>query len=337
MNAVTLTVATCNAMNLALPQRAFYPNQDVYSEHEYQRKIEWLGERFAMLAADLIMVQEVWDQRALQAAVSRSRMRHAAVHVPGAEQDGAQLGTPLVGLVSRLEVLSIEAPSALPARFQIEVPGLGRLTQFSRPPLLARLRMKHGQTLTVMGVHLKSKRPKFLRDALGQPLEDRDDPEIATLAHLRSLMIRGAEAAAARALLLPILARREEPVLLLGDCNDSPQSTTTQLMAATSEVAYNRGARATALFNAWDVQGEAALKRDVAYSHIHQGWPELLDQIFVSEEFLPQSRFSLGDVRRVDAFNDHLHAGRSRHTSDHGLVRAVIRVHTPEEPATPKR
>jgi hypothetical protein len=50
----------------------------------------------------------------------------------------------------------------------------------------------------------------------------------------------------------------------------------------------------------------------------------------VSEEFLPQSRFSIGDVRRVDAFNDHLHEGRSRHTSDHGLVRAVIRVQTPE-------
>ena len=330
MNAATLTVATCNAMNLALPQRVFYPNQEVYSEHEFQRKIDWLGERFAMLGADLIMVQEVWDERALKAAVSHSRMRAAQVTVPGAERDGAQVGTPLVGLVSRLEVLSVDTPKALPQAFQIEVPGLGRLTEFSRPPLLARVRMKHGQAVTVVGVHLKSKRAKFLRGDDGESLEDRDDPEIATLAHLRSLMIRGAEAASVRALLLPILEARDEPVILLGDCNDSPQSVTTQLMAATSEVAYNRRARATALFNAWDAQGEAALKRDVAYSHIHQGWPELLDQIFVSEEFLPQSAFSLGDVRRVDAFNDHLHAGHSRHTSDHGLVRAVIRVNTPD-------
>ena len=330
MSATTLTVATCNANSLALPQRVFYPNQEVYSEHEYQRKIDWLGERFAMLAADLMMVQEVWDERSLKAAVTRSHMRRAEVLVPGAEVDGQQSGTPLVGLVSRLDVLSVETPTDLPSAFQIEVPGLGRLQTFSRPPLLARVRMKHGQTVTVVGVHLKSKRAKFLRGEDGEPLEDRDDPEVATLANLRSLMIRGAEAASVRALLLPILERQEEPVILLGDCNDSPQSVTTQLMAATSEVAYNRRARATALFNAWDAQGEAALKRDVAYSHIHQGWPELLDQIFVSEEFLPQSRFSLGDVRRVDAFNDHLHAGHSRHTSDHGLVRAVIRVNTPD-------
>lgn len=330
MSATTLTVATCNAMNLALPQRVFYPNQEVYSEHEFQRKIEWLGDRLAMLAADVVMVQEVWDRRALQAAVSRSHMHRADVRVPGAETDGAQSGTPVVGLISRLEVLSIDTPETLPEPFQIEVPGLGRLQRFSRPPLLARLRMKHGQCFTAVGVHLKSKRAKFLRGEDGEPLEDRDDPQVATLANLRSLMIRGAEAAAVRALLLPILQDRDEPVILLGDCNDSPQSVTTQLMAATSEVAYSRKARATALFNAWDVQGEAALKRDVAYSHIHQGWPELLDQIFVSEEFLPQSAFSLGDVRRVDAFNDHLHAGHSRHTSDHGLVRAVIRVNTPD-------
>ena len=69
-----------------------------------------------------------------------------------------------------------------------------------------------------------------------------------------------------------------------------------------------------------------ALKRDVAYSHVHQGSPEVLDQIFVSEEFLPRSKFSIGDVRRVDYFNDHLQEGKDRSRSDHGFVRAVIRV-----------
>jgi hypothetical protein len=68
------------------------------------------------------------------------------------------------------------------------------------------------------------------------------------------------------------------------------------------------------------------LKRDVAYSHVHQGYPEVLDQIFVSEELLARSRFSIGDVRRVDYFNDHLQEGRDRSRSDHGFVRAVFRI-----------
>jgi hypothetical protein len=59
---------------------------------------------------------------------------------------------------------------------------------------------------------------------------------------------------------------------------------------------------------------------------VHQGWPELLDQIWVSEEFVASSRFALGDVRRLDVFNDHLHESRERWRSDHGFVRALLRL-----------
>ena len=71
------------------------------------------------------------------------------------------------------------------------------------------------------------------------------------------------------------------------------------------------------------------LKKDVAYSHIHQGAPAVLDQVLVSEEFDPRSRHAVGDVRRVDYFNDHLHEGRDRSRSDHGFVRALLRMRAP--------
>jgi hypothetical protein len=41
---------------------------------------------------------------------------------------------------------------------------------------------------------------------------------------------------------------------------------------------------------------------------------------------LPRSLYSIGNVRRVDYFNDHLQEGRDRSRSDHGFVRAVLRV-----------
>jgi len=121
---------------------------------------------------------------------------------------------------------------------------------------------------------------------------------------------------------------------VMGDFNDTPDSVTTQLICATTEVAYDRSARDVALYNAYDVQGDAALKKDVAYSHIHQGMPAVLDQILVSEEFVPNARSaaSAGDVRRVDYFNDHLHEGRDRSRSDHGFVRALLRLPTPATP-----
>jgi endonuclease/exonuclease/phosphatase family metal-dependent hydrolase len=339
-NYATLFVATCNLLNLANPNRAYYENQDAYTEREYERKIDWTGERFHALNADVLAVQEVWDEAALKAAIARSGLRYDFVSVPGAEntpppgslagtpaRPGAQ-GTPRVGIATRLKVDEVRSFVDFPPGFSVEVPGLGAHARFERPPLLATVRMKHGQQVHVLTVHLKSKRPKFLQDAQGNHLEDRDDRKVGVMASLRSLLMRGAEAAALRCIVIDLLQGTSVPLVVMGDFNDNPHSVTTQLVAATSEVAYDKAARDVALFNAYEMQGESALKKDVAYSHIHQGYPEVLDQILVSEEFVANSRHSLGDVRRVDYFNDHLHEGRDRSRSDHGFVRALLRLRT---------
>jgi endonuclease/exonuclease/phosphatase family metal-dependent hydrolase len=320
----TLTVASCNLLNLALPGRAFYPNQDPYGADEHERKLAWLGAQLTRLNADVTGFQEVWDEAALKAAVARSGLHHAHVLAPGAET-GA-VGTPRVGLATRLALQDATSIADFAPHQRVQVPEIGEHNKFERPVLKVSLRMKHGQLLHVLVVHLKSKRPKYLQDAAGNTLEDRDDPVITARASLRSLVMRGAEAAALRGIVLDVVQRTRDPLILLGDMNDGPHSVTCQMIAATQAVAYDRQARDTALFHAYDVQTEAGLRRDMAYSHVHQGWPDILDQIWVSEEFLPASRFAIGDVRRVEYFNDHLQESRERFRSDHGFVRALLRV-----------
>jgi endonuclease/exonuclease/phosphatase family metal-dependent hydrolase len=192
--------------------------------------------------------------------------------------------------------------------------------------------MKHGQEVAVITAHLKSKRPKYLQDSEGRALEDTRDPAVQAMGSLRSLLMRAGEALALRLKVIELLHRTRLPLVVMGDLNDGPHSVTTQLIAATSQTAYDRGARDNALYSAWDVMGEAALRRDVAFSHIHQGYPEVLDQVLVSEEFVASSRAALGDVKRVDVFNDHLFEGRDRSRSDHGFVRALLRLRMPEPP-----
>jgi predicted extracellular nuclease len=328
----TLMVATANVLNLAQPGRHFYDGQDPYSQNEFDRKVDWLGNRFKALNADVLAVQEVWDELALRAAVARSGLQYSTVVVPGAENGPGQLGalgTPRVGLVTRLHVESIESLTDFPAAAVVQVPGIGAHTRFERPPLLATLRLKHGQEVAVITAHLKSKRPKYLQDAQGRPTEDSDDPAVQALGSLRSLIMRAGEALALRLKVVELLHRTRLPLIVMGDLNDGPHSVTTQLIAATSQTAYDKGARDNALYSAWDVMGEAALRRDVAYSHIHQGYPEVLDQMLVSEEFVATSRSSIGDVRRVEVFNDHLFEGRDRSRSDHGFVRALLRLKLP--------
>jgi endonuclease/exonuclease/phosphatase family metal-dependent hydrolase len=235
---------------------------------------------------------------------------------------------PRVGLVTRLAVEACESITDFASADCVQVPEIGNHTRFERPVLHARLRTPTGGALHVLVVHLKSKRPKYLQDPEGQALEDSKDPTVTARATMRSLLMRAAEAAALRRVVVDITSRQHaaEPLLLLGDMNDGPHSVTSQMIAATQAVAYDRSARDVALYHAWDVQTEPALKRDMAYSNVHQGWPELLDQIWVSEEFVASSRFAIGDVRRVDVFNDHLHESRERWRSDHGFVRALLRL-----------
>ena len=236
--------------------------------------------------------------------------------------------------MTRLAIDSLQSIVDFAPGHGVVVPDLGEHRRFERPVLHARLRTQRGTALNVLVVHLKSKRPKYLQDRAGRLLEDRDDPAVTARATLRSLLMRAAEAAALRSVVVGITSRHGtlnnggEALLLMGDMNDSPHSVTTQMIAATQTVAWDRAARDVALYHAWDVATEPALRRDMAYSHVHQGWPELLDQIWVSEEFVAASRFAIGDVRRVDVFNDHLHESRERWRSDHGFVRAWIRLRT---------
>jgi endonuclease/exonuclease/phosphatase family metal-dependent hydrolase len=319
-----LVVSTMNLLNLALPHRVFYENQPPYEPREYEAKTRWIGQQLMRLNADLVALQEVWDYAALDHAQRQSGLRYRHVLAPGTES-GA-LGTPRVGLLTRLHLRHWRSIAEFPAGHEVEVPELGTHRAFDRPVLHARLAAREGHEIDVLVVHLKSKRPKFLQDAHGQPLENRDDPRIAARAVLRSLVMRASEAAALRSIVVELLQGRRAPLLLLGDMNDTTASVTTQIVAATSAVAFDRGACDVALWSAHEVQTEPALRRDVAYTHVHQGSPETLDQILVSEEFVASSRFAQGDVRRVDYFNDHLHEGRDRTRSDHGFVRALLRL-----------
>lgn len=320
----TLWVTSANLMNLALPHRSFYPNQPPYDAADYERKIDWLGGQMQRLNADIAGFQEVWDEAALKAAADRSGLRYDHVLAPGAEI-GAE-GTPRVGLATRLQLDSVASIAEFAVNERVMVPDLGEHGRFERPVLHATLRLKHGQRIQVLVAHLKSKRPKYLQDAAGNALEDRNDPLVTVRATLRSLLMRAAEAAALRGIVVSLIQHRHEPLILLGDMNDGPLSVTSQMIAATGAVAYDRSARDVALFHAYDVQTEPALKRDMAYSHVFQGMPDILDQIWVSEEFVASSRLAIGDVKRVEYFNDHLHEGRQRYRSDHGLVRALLRV-----------
>lgn len=327
-------IATCNVLNFANPNRLYYPNAPAYDDSAYQNKVTALANLLQQAQADIIAVQELWDEQALQVLAERLGFAPEHAHAPMASNEaqspytqgrGAQ-GTPAVGIISRYPVLQTEVLTELAPQAVIELPDLGMYKNFNRPPLMVRVDVQ-GQPITLVTAHLKSKRPLYRRDEQGNLLEDMDDPNIRVRAKLRSLCMRAAEAAAIRMAVIEKLRHTREPLVLMGDMNDVTESVTTQLMAETGEVNYDKSMRDVALFDAARIQTRYGWMKDVAYTHIHQGMPEVIDQMFVSEEFLVDSKFAIGQIERVDYFNDHLKWDYELRPSDHGIVRAKVRLH----------
>lgn len=326
-------IATANLLNFANPNRIYYENAPAYSQHEYEHKLHGITDLLAKAHADIIAVQEVWDSEALEALAVSLGFKAEQVVVPLASNDSASLytqgmgaqGTPAVGIISRFEQLETSLLEDIVPSAVIDIPDIGAYQRFNRPPLVLRVDA-YGQPITIVTAHLKSKRAFFLRDDNGNLLEDMNDPNIRIRAKLRSLCMRAAEAASIRLSIIERLHHTREPLILLGDMNDVTGSVTTQLMTETGEVNYDKSMRDVALFDAARIQSHYGWMKDVAYTHIYQGMPEVIDQLFVSEEFLPDSKFSLGRVERVDYFNDHLKWDYADRVIDHGIIRAKIKL-----------
>jgi endonuclease/exonuclease/phosphatase family metal-dependent hydrolase len=279
-------------------------------------------------------VQEAWDSRAVESLAVSLGFEAKDVIIPLASNEQSNpytqgqgaTGTPAVGIISRFETIETSLLETVVDEATIDIPDIGPYRQFKRPPLLVRVEA-YGQPITIITAHLKSKRAFFLRDDDGNLLEDMDDPNIRVRAKLRSLCMRAAEAASIRMTIIERLKHTREPLILLGDMNDVTGSVTTQLMTETGEVNYDKSMRDVSLFDAARVQARYGWMKDVAYTHIYQGMPEVIDQLFVSEEFLPESKFALGHVERVDYFNDHLKWDYADRVTDHGIIRAKINIH----------
>jgi len=301
----SLRIATLNCLNLALPGRRFYPGNEPYGPDEYIAKTQWLATMLDRLAADVVLVQEIFHEPALSDVVRQcaSGAKAWSLSVPFADQTGDK---PRLGLIWRSALHpQLDSIVDLPRGLAVIVPDKGEHAQFSRPLLRARLDLPDvagGTTLTLLNVHLKSRRPEYLDG------EDRSDPRLEARAQLRSLVMRGAEAAALRTIVVDATRGAHTPLIVGGDFNDDVRSVTTQMVADTSWKPDDRPQREHVLFDAIEVERRLSpgRGRDIAYTILHGGEPERIDQVLVSEEFVSQSRHAIGYIADVSILNDHL-------------------------------
>lgn len=67
-----LRIAAMNCLNLALPGRRFYEGWQQYRGREYLAKTQWLASLFDRLAAEFVLVQDVFHEQAAADAVRQT-------------------------------------------------------------------------------------------------------------------------------------------------------------------------------------------------------------------------------------------------------------------------
>lgn len=266
------------------------------------------------------------------------------------------------GFVAEPEVIQ-DLPAPLDIPFQELGGGDGghyRVSRLSRPILKVRIPVGD-QTITVFNCHLKSKLGEFPRPATGTaPEADLTQYDAAgrALGSLRAAVRRMAEAWVLRRAILDELAQ-DRPVLVLGDFNDGEHAVSSEIISG--EVPFKNyswmlrhdakapndrytkeeneqiqaDVAAVRLHSAEKLFVQKSL-RDMVYTTAFGGTFESIDQIYMSQHFVPGHDASIGEMEYFSVLNDHLTDGShpeapyNKLASDHGQIMAHIRLDHPD-------
>jgi endonuclease/exonuclease/phosphatase family metal-dependent hydrolase len=301
---VRLRIATLNCLNLASAGSRIYDGFAPFTPDEYIARTQWLAQLLDRMAADIVLLQEVFHEQALSDVVRQTAAQGRDLSFAAPFADAANT-KPRLAIIWRAPLaVQVESVAALPCA-PVPVAELGEVGVFSRPVLRAVVPLAAAAAapvpLTLLNVHLKSRRAELLAG------EDAADPLAYARGQLRALTMRAAEATGVRRLVVEAVQPRGDPLVVAGDFNDSLYALTTRIVTGASSHANEGPGRQSRLFDAWAAQHEAPNRgREVAYSIVDDGVPECIDHLFVSDAFVAGGRQRVGRVDRVEIYADHL-------------------------------
>jgi hypothetical protein len=313
---------------------------DGWEQAAYTKKVAWTGEMIATMAADVWGVQELWHGQALKEVFAASGIGGDYTLLVPPDLVGDHIACS--GAV-RTSIL-VGAPEWItdfPAQFTMRSGGNDPQTSeisvlvntFSRPVLHFHVRpKKNSKPISVYVVHFKSKCPEEIyKESWYKADKPYFKKHYEALGGSLATVRRTAEATALRMILTDEMKENDNPVVVLGDCNDGQMSNTLNIL--TNQPNYllgctSMGGSDTALYSVGTLQELKSL-RDVYYTHVYQHIRESLDHILVSQELYDHSKKRLWAMKEMVLANDHLNDEdhKTDGTSDHGVVKATFEYH----------
>lgn len=327
-----LSIATFNVENLITADKKIYDELKVrYTQEQYSQKIAWIKSQLLKINADIIGFQEVFEEQALKDCLLGTPMENW--HLIVADPNGK---SPVNAILSKYPIEVSSIIQDIPNKFdffddQITTDGVSNInipiTKFSRGVLKCHIKINENLTITVLVLHLKSKRPIFTKDF------DSNNADFSQKAegNIRSLIRRGIEACGVRQLITDEIDLNEHnPIFVLGDLNDNDTAVTNQAILG-DEPYFNLPLEQKikkwkyVLQNSKDIQARKSIE-NFHYTYIHNGHFESLDNIFISNHFAETNFNRLGRIIDVRLYNDHVIDDKTSkdkkpfYVSDHGQV-----------------
>ncbi|KPZ69705.1 Endonuclease/Exonuclease/phosphatase family protein [Shewanella sp. P1-14-1] len=225
-------VVSFNLFNFIEPPSAYYDFENIYSHQQWQKKCGWICDYLAAHQPDIIGFQEVFSPDALKALLAPLGYQYfAALDEPSLISDYVYQ-SPVVAIASKYPI--IESALVTPDATLFPLMGIANDFSFSRKPLRAKIALAEFGECECYVVHLKSKRSGMGVDTLAESGMQGGADLMArqALGSWASNMQRGSEAAL---LFNEITKQRTEtqlPVILMGDFNDTLQSTALEAFRA---------------------------------------------------------------------------------------------------------
>lgn len=332
-------VATFNLCNYLEPPYAFYDFENIYSSEQWQKKQDWICRYLAEHQPDVIGFQEVFSTESLRQLVAGQGYAYFAVIDEPTLVDDYIFQDPVVAIASRFPILSAEAIQANPERAQAM--GLSENFQFSRQPLLATIDLPNFGPCDCYVVHFKSKRPTLLKGSEGA------ECIIQALANeisgtWTSSIQRGSEAALLFTSIIERRIKSGNPILLMGDFNDTLQNGVLQHMQIQSvrgrnQPENNQQLAPYRLKDSWDLflsAKQSQEKEELShykrpYSHYYGSKGSVLDYILLSCEFDTEYQGSLAEVQDYHTDDKHLINPvyeRDSQSTDHAIIKISLKV-----------
>jgi endonuclease/exonuclease/phosphatase family metal-dependent hydrolase len=347
MNRKEFSVATYNLFNFQEPGRTMNPGQKKWTEDEFKLKVQWTVWQLVTLDPDVVGLEELWSEKALEAVLSYNYGTKDAPKMLKDTYDALDkpaTGKKIVcGALVRKGLLNGEPTwqDSFPEATRLELkedpadpqsPEIKvTINAFSRPVLRFQIKLRDDQPATeVFVAHLKSKLPtRVSKESWFVADRDKYENHQTALGAGISTIRRTAEAVALRVILTDVMKKEDPtPVIVLGDLNDSQTSNTANILTEQPQILVGGalGGANVGLYTAQTLQ-EYRDTRDVYYTHVHQGLRESLDHVLVSEEFYDNSRKRLWLFNGLVINNDHLNFENHKETGtgDHGIVKASFK------------